>query len=349
MLLKNQSVVIIASLLVGLPLVAIALFFLWASSGTRSPDEYEAVVSYGDTVAEPDVAEVNSDSITIATYNIGYLSGLTNNLAVERQAELFEANLQQAIAAFAPLQPDILALQEVDFGARRSFRQNQAEAVAQALGFTTGAIAINWDKRYVPFPYWPPSTHFGQVVSGQAVLTRFPVQNNHRVVLQKVAGKPFFYNALYLDRLAQVTTLEIEGQLLVIINVHLEAFDEPTRRQQTETVRSLVESYGDEVPLILLGDFNSVLPDSESPNSTIQTILEMPSLKPVFVQEMRESSGSGQEGRAIATFPSDQPTAKLDYIFYTPSHIEAVNWRILSEAGQASDHLPLVMEFRLRQ
>ncbi|MGB3495085.1 MAG: endonuclease/exonuclease/phosphatase family protein [Elainellaceae cyanobacterium] len=344
--------VIIASLLLGLPLVAIALFFLWASSGTRSPDEYEAVVSYRDTVAEPNVAEVNPNSITIATYNIGYLSGLTNNLAVERQAELFETNLQQAIATFAPLQPDILALQEVDFGARRSFYQNQAEAVAQALGFTTGAIAINWDKRYVPFPYWPPSTHFGQVVSGQAVLTRFPVQNNLRVVLQKVAGKPFFYNALYLDRLAQITALEVAGQRLVIINVHLEAFDEPTRRQQTETVRSFVEFYGDEVPIILLGDFNSVPPDSESPNSTIQTILEMPALKPAFAEEIRAystSGASGNEAGAIATFPSDQPVAKLDYIFYTPSHIEALNWRIVSEAEQASDHLPLVMEFRLRR
>ena len=343
MLLRMKPVVIIASLLLGLPFVAIALFFLWASSSTRSPDEYEAIVSYGDTVDA-----VNSDSITIATYNIGYLSGLTNNLAVARQAKLFETNFQQAIAAFLPLQADILALQEVDLEARRSFRQNQSEAFAQALGLISGAIAINWDKRYVPFPYWPPSVHFGQIVSGQAVLTRFPVQENRRIVLQKVAGKPFFYNALYLDRLAQVVTLEIGGQPLVIINVHLEAFDEPTRRQQTKAVRSLVESYGNGVPIILLGDFNSVPPSSESPDPTIQILLDMPSLKPAFAEEIQEYSASGNEGEAIATFPSDQPVAKLDYIFYTPSHIEVTNWRIVNEAGQASDHLPIVMEFRLR-
>lgn len=350
------------SLAVGLFFVAIALliacFFVWAAAGTRSSDEYEKTVVYDEIT--PAISKTDRSSLTIVTYNLGYLSGLTNNLPVRRDAQLFETNLYTATTALSSLQPDILALQEVDLDARRSFRQNQAQALAQLLNLRYGAIAINWDKRYVPFPYWPPAVQFGRLVSGQAVLTQLPVIDHRRVVLQKVAGKPFLYTALYLDRLAQIATLELDGQPLVLINVHLEAFDEPTRHQQTETVRSLVESFGSDVPLVVLGDFNSAAERSATAHPTIQLLLEMPSLKPVYDLEMQRFSAVGAPSssvsstnaqhshEAIATFPSDAPAVKLDYIFYTPAHLEPIRWRVIDEAKQASDHLPVMAEFRVR-
>jgi endonuclease/exonuclease/phosphatase family metal-dependent hydrolase len=48
------------------------------------------------------------------------------------------------------------------------------------------------------------------------------------------------------------------------------------------------------------------------------------------------------------TFPSDQPQYTLDYIFYTPTTLEVMEWSVVTEAAQASDHLPVkaIIQFR---
>ena len=51
---------------------------------------------------------------------------------------------------------------------------------------------------------------------------------------------------------------------------------------------------------------------------------------------------------AIAAYPSDTPLYKLDYIFYTPETIEPLEWRVVSEAAQDSDPLPVMMRFRVK-
>ena len=275
------------------------------------------------------------DTLTVATYNLGYLSGMTNQQAVPRNRGLLEANRTGAIAALQPLNLDVLALQEVDFDAHRSFNLNQQEALSEALAMPFAALAVNWDKRYVPFPYWPPQVHYQAVTSGQAVLSRYPIRQNQRLVLERVPTHPFYYRAIYLDRVAQVAELDLSGQPLVVINVHLEAFDGPTRRRQTEFVRQLAEQYAETRPVLLLGDFNSDLDRAEERESdagpSIQILLD----SPVLARARADQS-------QLATFPSDLPQYSLDYIFYTPATLALRDWRVVSNAAQASDHLPVV-------
>ena len=99
-------------------------------------------------------------------------------------------------------------------------------------------------------PYWPPSAHFGRILSGQAVLSRYPIAKNDRIVLEKVASNPFYYNAVYLDRLAQVTEVQVGGQSVILINLHLEAFDNPTRLEQTKVVKDLAARYAQDYPVL---------------------------------------------------------------------------------------------------
>jgi endonuclease/exonuclease/phosphatase family metal-dependent hydrolase len=177
---------------------------LWAISQSR----YAEVIPYGETTTPSD------STLTLVSYNIGYLSGLAN-AALETDEEVsvsresFDANQVKAIASLQAVNPDIVALQEVDLDARRSYQVNQVEALAQGLEMANGAIAINWDKRYVPFPYWPITQQFGRTLSGQSILSRFPIQNHERHVLDRVAGNNWIYNAFYLDRLAQVAEVVV--------------------------------------------------------------------------------------------------------------------------------------------
>jgi len=335
---KGLTTMITGLLLVlGGGLLALVVFFLWASSGRLAASEYAQIQTN-----EAYALKTEADELTVVSYNIGYLSGLTNNQAVRPAASLYEANMATAIAALSPVQADILALQEVDLDSRRSYQVDQVAALGDALAFPQRAIAINWDKRYVPFPFWPPTVHFGQMLSGQAILSRWPITEHERLVLDKVAGNPFFYNALYLDRLAQVAQVEVNGQTMVVINLHLEAFDRPTRQTQTEFVLALAETYAEQSPVLLLGDFNSALNrEAEGEPRSIQTVLDSAVFKPVVPVE--------QFGTATQfTYPSDTPEFKLDYIFYNPDRIELLDAQVLPAAGPASDHLPLLMRFRLR-
>lgn len=319
-------------------LAALVIFYFWASSSSYPRDKYTETVQYKTDY----VTDNNSDDVfTVVTYNIGYLSGLTNNQAIETNRQFFDNNLKTAITALKPFKPDFIAFQEIDLDSKRSFNVNQVNKIAEALNFARGAIAINWDKNYLPFPYFPFSAHFGRILSGQAILSRYPIESHERITLENVTNKPFFYKAFYIDRLAQITKVNIKGRSLILINVHLEAFDVPTRQKQTEFLQKLLSKYADEYPVLLIGDFNSTLINSENPQPTINLLLKNLSLKSAVPQEKLTDQKS-------ATFPSDKPIAKLDYIFYTPKTIDVVQWQIISEAKQASDHLPLMMKFRFR-
>ena len=314
--------------------LALAVFYWWATAGSYPRENYTDIFTY-----DGETADSEDNTVSLVSYNIGYLSGLTNNQAVERSKTLFDDNLASAIAALRPLNADIIAFQEIDLDSNRSYGINQVDVLANALGFAKAGLAINWNKNYVPFPYWPISAHFGKIISGQAVLSRYPIAENQRIVLDKVASRPFFYNAVYLDRLAQVTQLQVGDRSLMVINVHLEAFDNPTRFSQTRAVQELAETYARDYPVLLVGDFNSALNRPEEGERSIEIMAD----SQIFVSALPKGQWTSQP-----TYPSDTPEYKLDYLFYTPATIELNNTRVVTEAGQASDHLPLVITFTLK-
>jgi endonuclease/exonuclease/phosphatase family metal-dependent hydrolase len=333
-----KNILLALGLALGLPFVALVVTFFYISAPRWAEADYDTLITYDTDRPGPD----DSETLTVVSYNLGYLSGLTNQQAVGRDRNLYTTNQTTALAALQGIQPDVLALQEVDFDAYRSFNINQQFAISTALGLPYAAIAINWDKRYIPFPYWPPQAHFRAVTSGQAVLSRHPIRHNQRLVLEKVPTNPFYYNALYLDRVAQVTEIDRSGQPLMVINVHLEAFDAPTRTRQTEVVQRLAEAYAQTFPVVLLGDFNSDLNrTAEGDSRSIQALLD----SPVFASAMAVQTLPPAK---TATFPSDQPQYTLDYIFYTPQTLALVDVSVVTAAAQASDHLPVRATLRFR-
>jgi endonuclease/exonuclease/phosphatase family metal-dependent hydrolase len=235
--------------------ISLVSFYLWATSPSYPQAKYAEILT-----SDFSPQRHFKETYTVITYNIGYLSGLTNNQPIQREKALFDQNLELAVTALKPWNADFIALQEIDFASQRSYDVNQVQALATALEFPVQATAINWDKNYIPFPIFPLSTHFGKLLSGQAVLSRYPIELNERIVLERVASKPFYEKAFYLDRLAQVTHVKIANQILILINVHLEDIDQKTRLKQSRFVLELFLGFSQNYPVILLGDFNSKPP-----------------------------------------------------------------------------------------
>jgi len=321
----------IGKLLIKIILVFLLLiigFFFWGSSSVHPVKENNLIIKI-------DIKNsVTNDSVfSIATYNIGYLSGMTNNLPVAKPKSLFDRNLKKVKQVLKNLNIDILAFQEIDYAASRSYGVNQQLEIAK-LGYPYIGQAVNWDKRYLPFPYLPISVQFGRVYSGQSILSHFPIKSQKRIILRPVIGAPFYRTAFYLDRLAQVDKIDVKGKTIVVINVHLEAFDKPTRIEQTKKVLSLYNRYKNKYPTFLVGDFNS---DNKFTNASIAPII---SSKNIGIAAYKLPYPN--------TFNSVNPTKRIDYIFYNKNFIKKVSSRILTKMGDASDHLPLMMTFKLK-
>lgn len=316
-------------------------FYYWGSSPQLSPNQYVINKS------NPNSSSAASDStFTVITYNIGYLSGMTNNVIANRSQEFLYQNLSLVIQAFKQLKPDIVAYQEIDFDGDRTYDINQSEKIAQLAGFAYQLEVVNWDKTYVPFPYsWNPNHHFGRILSGQAIHSCFTTLTHDRLLLAR-PKLPFYQEAFYIDRLAQVVKLKIQDKEVMLINVHLEAFDAPTRLKQAKVVMELFERYAKYYPVILLGDFNSIAPTERNRNNSdyepvIDDLLKISSLKSAVAPE-----NFGKE--AFFTFPSEKPDKQIDYIFYTSDKIECLESRVVTEVKTASDHLPVLMKFKFK-
>jgi endonuclease/exonuclease/phosphatase family metal-dependent hydrolase len=182
------------------------------------------------------------------------------------------------------------------------------------------------------------------MLSGQAILSKFPVTRSERIVLTGPSAAPFYYRAFYLDRLIQVAELTIRNQTVVVLNVHLEAFDQQTRELQAREVLQVVDQYASAGPLLLIGDFNARPPfasDVNTDESTIAMFLKHPLLSPALDEPQYLSNET-----AYYTFDTENPYEKLDYIFYTHQSIEPVEVATIREAGGISDHFPLLMSFK---
>jgi endonuclease/exonuclease/phosphatase family metal-dependent hydrolase len=313
-LLTMKMLLISTGSLIGLIFLAFAIFVVWASR--EAVDVAEQPRSGIRTVGS-DAAPAAPGPLRVVTYNIGYGSGKKNMRGDVLPREEVTTNLDAIAAFLKESNADIIGLQEVDFAADRSFRIDQLDYLQQRLQMPYAAFAITWNQRYIPFPYWPPGAHFGRIISGQAVLSRFPITKHHVRTFAKPENNPLWYNWFYLDRVVQAVTLDVNGAPLTIWHAHLEAFDPHARREQTEHLAHWIMSQPDRQH-IALGDFNTV--DTQ--------FTEMTGMQSVMA-----------EHRA-PTFPSWDPQRKIDYIYYGPPFTASESTTV--NAIQASDHLPII-------
>jgi endonuclease/exonuclease/phosphatase family metal-dependent hydrolase len=334
----------ISGSILGLLVLGLTLFFVWASTGRLPAEDLAQQKTYSAAPAEV------QDSLTVMTYNIGYLSGMTNNEPVVRSDSFLAANMEQATRLIREADPDVIGFQEIDYGAARSGSVHQLDTVATRLGYAAAAQAVNWDERYIPFPYGRPAVHFGRTVSGQAILSRVPIRGHERVVLTR-PPQWFGRDAFYLDRLAQVGVLDLGGRALVVVSVHLEAFDQETRVEQAGEVRALYDRLAAQgAPVLLIGDFNSELPASgarggaDPDDPTLPRLLDGTGLRPVLSDSVRSALD------VSGTYPADAPARTIDHIFYPPAWMTPTARSVRCDApSPPSDHCAVTASFRLRE
>lgn len=182
------------------------------------------------------LAKIHSHEITLLTWNIGY-GGLGKEMdffyeggkQVRPGLENYHRNFN-GILDFLETnqQTSFILLQEVDVKAKRSFWNNQVEAIGSKLGHHTLVFARNYDVPFVPVPVTEP---MGRVLSGLTTHSLFNPVTSERVGFPGDMGWP---NNLFLpDRCFLIQRfITANDKVLVVINTHNSAFDKGERRQQ---------------------------------------------------------------------------------------------------------------------
>jgi endonuclease/exonuclease/phosphatase family metal-dependent hydrolase len=336
----------VVGIVVGVLLVAFISFYLWASSGFDDTDPLSVRPERygGERSARPPAAR--PAKLRVVSWNMAYGRGRKDDAGDLRSEEAVRANLAGIARVLRTLDADIVALQEVDFDSARTHGIDELSWLAREAGYPWAARVETWRCRYVPFPYWPPSRHYGRMRSGQAVLSRFPIATNVRHLLPQ-PEHPFWYNAFYLHRAMQHLEIDVGGgNTLDVLNVHLEAFQQRNREQHAELLVRFVRGLLDR-PRIVLGDFNAIPPEAtlrarfpDEPETDMTTDRTIALVRALGLQEALPPETPAPE---TFTFPADVPNRRLDYIWFS-SGLRRVGGRVVREAGLLSDHLPVVVE-----
>jgi endonuclease/exonuclease/phosphatase family metal-dependent hydrolase len=239
----------------------------------------------------------------ILTYNIHSGRGADHRLDLGRIA-----------AVIASETPDIVALQEVDVGRRRTNGVDQAHELARRLGMSAS---------------FQPALRVEEEQYGDAVLTALP--------LQRIRAGPLPGYAL-LPRLeprgALWVSIDTSEGTVQIINTHLGLVP----REQHAQARELAgprwlgcDARRD--PVILLGDLNAT-----RGAKTYQVLTD------VLSDATRQVPRRGR----IATFPAKSPVLRIDHILVSKGIRVVDTWvPATQQARTASDHRPLVMDFEI--
>ena len=211
--------------------------------------------------------------------------------------------------------PDFVTLNEVDV-----FTNRTGKDVHQARDLAE-KLGMEW--------------HFSKAIDrdggeyGDAVLSKYPILEKRSYRLPCAAEQPGE------DRALCVIRVQIDGKDLYVASTHLDHLSgDASRLVQATEIRRIrdTELEGD---LILCGDLNAI------PSSNV--IATMTSFL----------TNTGPIDQY--TFPSDDPSRKIDYIMYAPiEHFGVQNCQVVSRGDQqvggvdASDHRPVIADIRFQ-
>jgi endonuclease/exonuclease/phosphatase family metal-dependent hydrolase len=205
--------------------------------------------------------------LTVVSFNTGY-AGLdrTQDFIMDggkgvRPASegIVKDNMSRMLGVLSRQNAQIVLLQEVDEDSARSFHVNQKEYYRRGLAMNA-AMAYNYKCEFVPFP-WPP---FGKVASGLVTLTALDVAKAERISLPVPFEWPVRTANLKRCLLVERVPVKDTDKELVIINLHLEAYDDGEgKAAQTRQLIELMEAEVNKGNYVIAGgDFNQTFPEA---------------------------------------------------------------------------------------
>ena len=250
----------------------------------------------------------SNPKIRVATYNIA--AGANN----------FKVDLKLTAETIKKINPDIIAIQEVDRNTERSGRTDQIKVLSELTGYN-----------YV----------YGKTIDFQGGEYGIAVLSKHPIVSNEIIKLPYTNTDTKKEeepRIALVTKVDVPGFEVPVtfINTHLDWHEDPNiRLQQVRTINEVtLDMRGIK---ILAGDFNDTL------NSVIG-------------REMERYWTTVFDGKTDhRTWPAVNPEVAIDQIFLNNAQVWKVEKVYVPNTGTekdtdwktVSDHIPVIVDLKL--
>ena len=341
---------------------------------------YLSVTEYDPNYAEN--AQVGSKQISasyqsamplrIVTFNTGYgalgedadffMDG--GKSVTPESEEYIKENMIGIERILSEIDADIIFLQEVDTDSKRSYEINQWLQYEHDLDNYESRFALNYSCDYVPYPIG--FDMIGKVNSGIATYSRFDIYSSTRYSLPCPFSWPT--RIANLKRCLLVTRIEISDLVvldendekdheaspdLVLINVHLDAYDEGEGREaQFRRLRELMEKeYAAGNYVIVGGDFNQTFPDDNNPYPIIHDENFVPGNLPTLSPGWSYGYDMSTPTSRLLNEPYDpQSDGTQFYVidgFIVSPNVKISSVRTLNKDFVYSDHNPVVMDIEL--
>ncbi len=250
-------------------LIALILILLIGLIGFLTITEYkpepveDASLSFFSGESE---AVSTEEEFTLYTWNIGY-GGLGEEsdffmdggtMVNPPSQDVVEKNLDGITSFIDEKDADAWLIQEADLNSSHTDNVDEV-ALLQEYAGDNGAFAYNYNCKFVPIPL-PP---MGRVEAGVATYTDYNLTDTpQRISLPCPFKWPV--SAANLKRCLLVSRVQLEGtdKELVLVNLHLEAYDDGEGKiaQTNQLISLLTEEYEKGNYVVAGGDFNQSFP-----------------------------------------------------------------------------------------
>lgn len=353
----KKLILIVSSLLIVIVLAVYALTF--HPRRVQAETVYNAVDA---PMLEP------GQEIKVMTWNVQYMAGKKYTFfydTVNSDGPDLMPGPDEVVKSFKGVariieheNPDIILLQEVDDGAKRTYYEDQLQTLLNLLPdhYKSYTSSYYWKNRFMPM-----KKIWGSTGMKLAIISKYRITESTRHQLSLIPKQPL-EKAFNFKRAVMKAKLPVRGgKDFFALNTHLSAFSQGTdnmTKQVKEVLVILDNIERTDGSWVLGGDFNLMLPGEYEKSSEIckcyyQSETEMSYImeKYPLLPDLYDLRSLNRENffTHFSNDPSiEAPDRTIDYLVYSPKlgkyHRHYVRQR---DAMEVSDHFPVVSTFKI--
>jgi endonuclease/exonuclease/phosphatase family metal-dependent hydrolase len=212
-------------------IIFICLFLVKCEPWVTQFEELERGNIYTASKIEKPPSE--ADTITIMTWNIRFGAGRVpwfgdscGERVILTDEEVY-ASLRGIANKLYEVKPDIILLQEIDIQSKRSGYIDQVQWLLDNTYFNYGAFASVWKAQ------WIPSDGLGRMNMGNAVLSRWSIEESERIQLPLRGDQDALTKHFYIRRNILKTKIALPGiDDFYAVNSHTSAFSKDDTKKK---------------------------------------------------------------------------------------------------------------------
>lgn len=246
---------------------------LWACDpfNTSFEEEEPAVMARATTLSEVDA---DPGTLSVMTWNVKFGGGRIDfffdchdDRSLMTAPEVL-SNMEGLAAKIRQVDPDILIVQELDLMSKRGAYINQFQYLLDNTALNYGAYASQWRADYVP------SDGIGQIDSGNAIFSKYPIEDATRYALPLVGEQDRLTQYFYLRRNYMQATIKLPSAPLQVLNIHTDAFGQDgTKDRQIAIFQGALDRLDDgDTWFVAGGDFNTLPPGSDQVKDFVDSV-----------------------------------------------------------------------------